>query len=230
VIGGRDRRLHVLLTHLHLDHIQGLMFFAPLFDRQVEATVWGPPGAGRTLRERLARYISNPLSPIVRELPARVTFEDTPPSPWRIGNVEVKASLVSHRGPTLGYRLTEDRTSVCYLPDHEPGLGQDLATANASWISGRGLGRDASLLIHECQYAEDEYRAHRGWGHSSLPDALSFARRCEPRHLLLFHHDPGHNDARLDALGADAVGRWAELGGPGRVEVAREGSVIDLAA
>jgi phosphoribosyl 1,2-cyclic phosphodiesterase len=225
------RRLHVLLTHLHLDHIQGLMHFAPLFDREAEVTVWGPPGAGRPLRARLARYISNPLSPIeIRELPAHVTFEDVPSTPWRIGEVELEANLVAHRGPTLGYRLSEAGASLCYLPDHEPGLGEDLSSASTSWISGHGLARDTSLLIHDCQYTEAEYRTHRGWGHSSLPDTLAFARRCEPRALLLFHHDPGHNDARLEALSAEALGCWAELGGEGGVEMAREGRMIDLAA
>jgi phosphoribosyl 1,2-cyclic phosphodiesterase len=228
-IVGRERRLHVLLTHLHLDHIQGLMFFAPLFDPEAEVTVWGPPGAGATLRDRLARYISSPLSPIeIRDLPARVTFRDAPSSPWRIGDVRLSASLVSHRGPTLGYRLSEDGASLCYLPDHEPGLGQDLAKAAARWISGHGLARETSLLIHDCQYDAAEYRARRGWGHSSLPDALSFARRCGPRHLVLCHHDPGHDDARLTALGVDAVGRWDELRGEGPVEMAREGRTIEL--
>jgi phosphoribosyl 1,2-cyclic phosphodiesterase len=228
---GGNRRLHVLLTHLHLDHIQGLMFFAPLFDREVEVTVWGPPGSGKTLSERLARYISNPLSPIeIRELPACVTFADAPQTPWRIGDIEIEASLVAHRGTTLGYRLSENGTSLCYLPDHEPGLGQDLSRTDASWISGHGLAHEASLLIHDCQYTETEYRAHRGWGHSSLPDTLTFAGRCAPRHLLLFHHDPGHDDASLEALGADAIGRWAQLGREGPVEMAREGRVIELAA
>jgi phosphoribosyl 1,2-cyclic phosphodiesterase len=230
-IGGRDRCLHVLLSHLHLDHIQGLMFFAPLFDPEVEVTVWGPPGAGKTLRERLARYISSPLSPIeIRELPANVTFEDVPATPWRIGEVELEASLVAHRGPTLGYRLSEDGASLCYLPDHEPGLGQDLSRTEASWISGSGLARDAWLLIHDCQYTEAEYRAHRGWGHSSVPDALTFAGRCGPQHLLLFHHDPAHDDVRLEALGAEAIERWAQLGRDGRVEMAREGRVIEPVA
>jgi phosphoribosyl 1,2-cyclic phosphodiesterase len=227
-IEGCHRRLHVLLSHLHLDHIQGLMFFAPLFDRDVQVTVWGPPGAGRTLRERLARYISDPLSPIeIRELPARVTFQDAPSTPWHIGDIELKASLVAHRGPTLGYRLSEGGASLCYLPDHEPGLGQDLSRSEAAWISGHDLAHDTSLLIHDCQYTEAEYRAHRGWGHSSLPDALTFAASCGPRHLLLFHHHPGHDDAQLEALGTEASERWAQLHRDARVEMAREGRVIE---
>ena len=78
VLLGRRRHLHILLTHLHLDHIQGLLFFAPLFDRQAEITVWAPPGQA-PLRRRLARYLSNPLSPVeIRDLPARVAFEEVP--------------------------------------------------------------------------------------------------------------------------------------------------------
>ena len=223
-MAGRCRRLHLLLTHLHLDHIQGLMFFAPFFDPEVEITIWGPPAAGRTLRKRLARYISNPLSPIeIGELPARVTFRDVPAEPWRIGDIEVKASLVAHRGTTLGYRLEETGTSLCYLPDHEPALGQDLSTGPTAWMSGYGLARDASLLIHDCQYTESEYPAHRGWGHSSLPDALSFARRCEAQRVLLVHHDPAHDDGFLEELSREASDRWAQA------RLGREGDVFDLA-
>ena len=226
---GSSRRLHVLLTHLHLDHIQGLMFFAPFFDREAEITVWGPPAPRRSLQERLARYISAPLSPIeIRDLPAKVVFKSAPLVPWRIGGVEIKAAPVSHRGPTLGYRLTEDGSSLCYLPDHEPALGQDVASANAAWISGHALARQASVLIHDCQYADAEYGARRGWGHSRLSDALAFAARCAPGRLLLFHHDPEHDDARLEALGEEASERWAELGEPGTAEMAREGRSLDV--
>ena len=136
--------------------------------------------------------------------------------------------MVSHRGPTLGYRLSENGTSVCYLPDHEPALGQDLGASRSHWISGHGLARDASLLIHDGQYAENEYPAHRGWGHSSLPDALVFGRLSNARRLLLFHHDPWHDDGFLDALGREASDRWSRLGGDGRPELAREGEVLEL--
>jgi phosphoribosyl 1,2-cyclic phosphodiesterase len=228
-ISGRCRQVHVLLTHLHLDHIQGLTFFAPLFDPAVEVTVWGPPAAGRALRERLARFISSPLCPVeIRELPAHVNFEDAPSSPWRIGGVEVRAALVAHRGPTLGYRLTADTASLCYLPDHEPGLGQDLARAGPAWISGHALAAGASLLIHDCQYADAEYRARRGWGHSSVSDALAFAHRAGSASTLLFHHDPGHDDAHLDAIGEEAARRWTLLERDGNIEMAREGRSIEL--
>ena len=229
-IAGKSHRLHILLTHLHLDHIQGLMFFAPFFDPNVEVTIWGPPTVGKPLRERLGRYISNPLSPLeLRDLPAKVTFRDSPSSPWRIGGVTVKAALVAHRGPTLGYRLAEGDASLCYLPDHEPGLGVPLFACEPSWISGHALAQDTSLLIHDCQYADREYRAHRGWGHSSVSDALAFAQRAEAHQVLLFHHDPGHDDAALDALGGEAAGRWERLQGHGPLELAREGRVIELA-
>lgn len=230
-LAGRSRRLHVLLTHLHLDHIQGLMFFAPFFDPEAEITVWGPPAAGRALRMRLARYISDPISPIeIGELPARVTFRDVPPEPWRVGAVELRAALVSHRGATLGYRLSENGTSLCYMPDHEPALGQSLASSPADWISGHELARGASVLIHDGQYTEREYRAHVAWGHSSLPDALLFAERSEVQRLVLTHHDPWHNDDLLESLEREAWERWAHLGGEARVRLGREGYVLDLAA
>jgi phosphoribosyl 1,2-cyclic phosphodiesterase len=228
-LAGRARTVHILLTHLHLDHIQGLMFFAPLFDPSVEVTIWGPPGDDRPLRERLGRYLSHPLSPIeIRDLPARVTFEDVSPAPWRVGELEVKAALVAHRGPTLGYRLTCEGTTVCYLPDHEPGLGEDLSSAPGEWISGYALAKEASLLIHDCQYDAVEYSMRRGWGHSQVSDAVTFARRANCRQVLFAHHDPDHDDARLEQIEVDVAQRWERLGGEGKPLLARESQVINL--
>lgn len=228
-LAGRGRPIEVLLTHLHLDHIRGLLFFAPLFDPEAEVTVWGPPAGGRMLRDRLARYLSSPLSPVeIRDLPARVSFRDAPTGSWELAGVRVRAALVVHRGPTLGYRLEDGGSSLCYLPDHEPGLGADLTACAPAWISGHGLAREASLLIHDCQYTDDEYRLHRGWGHSSLSDALAFARQAAPARVMLFHHDPLHDDPMLEAIGREATGRWRELGGEGEVELAREGQAVAL--
>jgi ribonuclease BN (tRNA processing enzyme) len=222
--------VNILLTHLHLDHIQGLMFFPPCFHADAEITIWGPASPEALLEHRIARYISAPLSPVeVRELPCSVSFRDTPPSEWRIGSATIVCEAVNHRGPTLGFRITEGDTTVCYIPDHEPVLGTELETVDPEWISGFDLARDADLLIHDCQYTDDEYPGHVGWGHSGMSDALTFASRVGARRLLLFHHDPLHADDFLDRLHAEARERWASHGGdPSLVEMAMEGGELEV--
>jgi phosphoribosyl 1,2-cyclic phosphodiesterase len=223
-------RLHILLTHLHLDHIQGLVFFAPAFRAQTEIVIWGPASPEASLRDRIARYISAPLSPVeVRELPCDVSFRHCPETEWEIGSARIRAASVSHRGPTLGYRIDDGDSSLAYIPDHEPALGVDLDELDEDWISGFALARDASLLIHDGQYADAEYPEHIGWGHSSLSHSLSFARRTGARRSVLFHHDPLHSDDFLDGLGREAKERWASLGGgDGEIELGIEGAEYEL--
>jgi phosphoribosyl 1,2-cyclic phosphodiesterase len=229
-LAGTPGPIHILVTHLHLDHIVGLGFFEPFFDAGADVTVWGPPDPSGTLRERVSRYISDPLSPLeIKALPAHVTFADVPRGPWRIGDVEVRAEFVAHRGPTLGYRLQADGASVCYLPDHEPADGQDVARADSASLSGYELARGASLLIHDCQYADEEYPARRGWGHSCVSDALRYARRCHAGHVVLFHHDPWHDDSQLEAMWQQVQVGWPRIGGTAPIEMAREGHTIVLA-
>ena len=223
-------RVGILLTHLHLDHIQGLMFFPPCFRSDAEITIWGPSSPEASLEDRVARYISAPLSPVeVRELPCSVAFRDAPATEWQIGDVLIRAEAVTHRGPTLGYRLTDGETTLCYIPDHEPALGAPLAQVENEWISGYDLARGADLLIHDCQYTDQEYPAHVGWGHSALSDTLTFADRVGARRALLFHHDPLHTDEMLDALGATASAAWGELGhADDTIGLAREGDEFEV--
>ena len=227
-----EQPVNILLTHLHMDHIQGFMFFSPVFQPRSEIVVWGPASPEASLRDRIARYISAPLAPVeVRELPSLLTFHEADSLEWEIGSARVRAQAVNHRGPTLGYRIEDNGRVLCYIPDHEPGLGPPLASVEDEWISGFDLAHGADLLIHDCQYTDAEYEHHLGWGHSPVSDALEFAHRTGPGQVLLFHHDPLHSDAFLDRLSDEICERWRELGGaPGQVRLATERLEVDLGA
>ena len=231
-LGSSGGHVHVLLSHLHLDHIQGLLFFAPLFEPSARVTIWGPTLPGRSLQASIGRYLSAPLTPVeVRELPSQLDFRDCPVTEWAIGTARIRAEAVTHRGPTLGFRIEDDGLSLCYLPDHEPALIGDIGSLEPEWISGHGLAREADLLIHDCQYTDDEYPLHLGWGHSSLSQALQFAHAARARNTLLFHHDPYHGDDMLDAMLDGARADWAARGNdPAQLAMASERLEITVAA
>jgi phosphoribosyl 1,2-cyclic phosphodiesterase len=204
-------RLDLLLTHLHMDHIQGLGFFAPFYQPDREIHVWGPPSTTQDLRARLTRYLSPPLFPVrLRELPCRLTLHEVPAEEFEAGPFHVTAALVCHPGPTVGYRVSADGTAVAYLPDHEPALGWGVVPAAPDWVSGVALAAGVDVLIHDAQYAPSEYPEHVGWGHSALTHTLAFARLAGVRRLVTFHHDPAHDDATLDRMleEATAAGAW----------------------
>jgi phosphoribosyl 1,2-cyclic phosphodiesterase len=228
-LAGRARRIDILLTHLHLDHIQGLMFFAPLFMPDTEVIIWGPPDAD-TLPERLARYLSPPLTPLhLHELPARISFRACPPGEWEIGPARIQAGHVAHPGPTLGYRISEGDTSLCYIPDQELALAPPRSARERRSLPAFDLAHGASLLVHDCQYTDDEYPSHIGWGHSRLGDVLAFASLTEAQRLLLFHHDPLHDDDQLDRLYAEALARWSAAGlSPREILMAAELQELEL--
>jgi phosphoribosyl 1,2-cyclic phosphodiesterase len=192
--------LRVCLTHLHLDHVEGLGFFAPLWAAGWKLRFWGPPSATTPLRDRVSRYLSPPLFPVgLAEAPAETVFEDVPREPWRVGSAVIEAAAVEHRGPTVGYRIEDEGQVLVYLPDHEPYLTAALDD-EPRWISGWALAAGADLLLHDSQYTADEYANRLGWGHSSVVHAAAFARAAGVRRLAMFHHDPMRSDAELDGL------------------------------
>jgi phosphoribosyl 1,2-cyclic phosphodiesterase len=221
-------RVDLLLTHLHLDHIQGLGFFAPLYAEETEVHLWGPASTTLDLKARLTRYLSPPLFPVhLRDLPcpSRLHFHDMPGGEFAIGPFRVRADLVCHPGPTVGYRVETDAATLTYLPDHEPALGVRHFPLSEEWTSGASLARGADLLIHDAQYTPEEYETHVGWGHSSWRQAFAFAGLVGARHLVPFHHDPSHSDRYLDTVFSEAVA--SELP-PFIVTPGTEGAVFDL--
>ena len=198
--------VHVCLTHLHLDHVEGLGFFAPLWRAGWKLQFWGPPSTTATLRERISRYLSPPLFPIgLSEAAAEAVFEDVPREPWRLGTAVIEAHAVEHRGPTVGYRIEEEGRVLVYLPDHEPYLTAAVDD-EPEWISGWALAAGADLLFHDSQYTTDEYGGRLGWGHSSAAHAAAFSRAAGVRRLAMFHHDPMRSDRELEELHREVAG------------------------
>lgn len=193
-------RIDILLSHLHMDHVQGLPFFGPLLDPVSEVHIWGPVSTTQGLRERLSRYLSPPLFPImVRDL-ANVFFHDVPPGEFDIGSIHVQADLVSHPGSTLGYRLEDSGSILGYVPDHEPALGARDFPGRPEWTSGFDIAVGADVLIHDAQYTDEEYAGRIGWGHTSTTQLARFSEMAEVKRVVTFHHDPSHSDAALDLL------------------------------
>jgi phosphoribosyl 1,2-cyclic phosphodiesterase len=221
-------RIDILLTHLHMDHIQGLGFFGPLYRPDVEVHVWGPASSTMSLDARLSRYLSPPLFPVhLRDLPC-ITCHEVPRPTFEIGPFRIRTALICHPNPTVGYRIEEAGRSAAYLPDHEPALGlEDGEWLEPEWISGYELAAGADLLIHDAQFTEAEYACCVGWGHSAYRHAFEFAARVGAKEMVLFHHDPAHDDATLDRLLAEARRRFKPAF---RVSAGCEGAVFEVGA
>jgi ribonuclease BN (tRNA processing enzyme) len=222
----QPKRVDILLTHLHMDHIQGIGFFIPLYIPGLEIHIWGPASTTMRLWSRLARYMSPPLFPVrLRELPCNLALHEVPCGEFTIGSFTVNSQLICHPGPTVGFRIQQGESVVTYIPDHEPALGAPTFPISAGWTSGFALARNADLLIHDAQYDDAEYQRCIGWGHSSVRDACAFARLAGARQLMPFHHDPAHTDSQLDAM-AESARNFCD--GSFHVVEGKEGTELEL--
>jgi phosphoribosyl 1,2-cyclic phosphodiesterase len=213
---GHDGPIHLLLTHLHLDHVEGLGFFAPFWEPGVELHLWGPGSPLHTLEERISRFVSPPLFPLqVSDSPAELHFHDLPGGAWQIGGATIRAGEVLHPGPTVGYRIEEVGMSLAYIPDHEPALGLNggFEHVTQDWLPGFDVAAGATVLLHDAQLTEEEYAARVGWGHSSVDAAVAFARSAGAERLVLFHHDPMRGDDDVERLATYAQSLWPGANG-----------------
>ena len=220
------KRVDVLLTHLHMDHLQGLPFFAPVRNPDIETHIWGPASTMMSLKSRLQRYVSPPLFPVsIRDLSPILHFHELSFDMFEIGEFCIISQLVIHPNPTVGYRIRHRDKTVTYLPDHEPMLGALSFPRSPEWTSGYALAEGADLLIHDTQYTPEEYQTRIGFGHSNMVQAFEFAALANVKHLIPFHHDPDHSDDQLDGMISDAM----KMVAPGfDVTPGLEGTILDL--
>lgn len=221
-----EKRVDIFLTHLHMDHIQGLAFCKPLFMPDREVHIWGPGGSSEDLITRLNRFLSPPLFPIpLRDIPSKLTVHELSNTTWTFGKFEITTEFISHPGPTLGFRIQSGTKTLAYIPDHEPVIGKDHLYPEDEWVSGFGLALDSDLLIHDSQYSKKEYDNKIGWGHSSLEMAAEFCTRTRAKRLIMFHHDPAHPDSERTRMFQEFKSA-SDCTFP--VELAVQGQVIEI--
>ncbi len=222
-----------LLTHLHWDHVQGLPFFTPLLRDGAELDVYAPPpGDGDTVADVMARTIKPPLFPVPLDaLPGTIRFHDVGDHEFTIDGrsgddshpIDVMSRYVPHVGPTCGYRVTWNGRTVSYLSDHQqPSDGSFAATPGAL-----ELCQGADVLIHDAQYTAAEFARKNTWGHCMVEYAVWLAGEAGVRTLVLFHHDPAHDDEMVDVLAANANAAGRRRGFD--VLAAREGLTLTVA-
>jgi len=219
----RPLNLTLLISHTHWDHIQGLPFFGPLYDSRCRLRILGGEGARKSLVAALMGQMESSYFPVsFTDLPSNIEIEELREFNFAVGNTLVRAHRANHPGFCVGYRLFSPEVIICFFPDAEPRPGVDEELID--------FIRDADVLILDSQYDRAEYRQHRGWGHGSVEASVKLALRARVRKLILFHHDPTHDDRIIDGFVRHARALVRQQGGKLKVEAAREGLTLELGA
>ncbi len=204
LVGESDLEIHALVSHMHWDHIQGVPFFLPLHRPDTTMHIYGPGHIDETMGAAFDRFMAPPFFPIhFGDLPSTIDFRDDDGTEFMIDEAVVRSAVVPHTGLTYGYRVTLGGVSVAYVPDHQEPVG-DPSHVDPAVLD---LCADVDVLIHDAQFVATEFGSRPDWGHCTIDYAVEVAAQSRARTLVLFHHDPAHDDDMLDRMRSDVIHR-----------------------
>lgn len=208
---------HIFLSHFHWDHIQGIPFFGPLYSSPDNYFFFHSSSRTRGLQRAIEEQMSDPYFPVdMSEMAAHRNFYDIEEDRIAFDECIVQSMWLNHPQGCLGFRIETKDQVVVYATDNEP--GHPVFDKNV-----RQLAEGADVLIYDAQYLPEEYEAQkRGWGHSHWREAVNIVMESGAKELVLFHHDPDHDDKMVDSVVQKAREHYP------KVRAASEGLVIEF--
>jgi phosphoribosyl 1,2-cyclic phosphodiesterase len=231
-VGKPGLKGHILISHTHWDHIQGIPFFDPFFPPGNEWDIYAPKGLGQSLHDTLAGQMQYDYFPVrLDQMGAKIRYHELIEGDFQIGDLMVRTQYMNHTALTLGYRLEADGAALVYASDHEP-FSRHLASGKGE-IQGQDRRHceflaGADLVIHDAQFTLNEYASKIGWGHSTVEYAIAMSREAEVGRLALTHHDPLRTDDAIDDIVRNARDDQCNMSPAFEIFAAAEGQSLEL--
>jgi phosphoribosyl 1,2-cyclic phosphodiesterase len=195
---GGSKDFNIIFTHAHWDHLMGFPFFKPIYTKGISLQLYGCPFAQASIREILSKSMSPPYFPVnLEDLRADISYHGACSGGFEIGPIQITPILLSHPNQGIGYKFVEDGKSFVFLTDNELTYKHPGGLDYREYLE---FSANADLLIHDSEYTREEYRATKGWGHSTFEDSLQLAMEAHVRQFGLFHHNQDRTDAALDRI------------------------------
>lgn len=221
----------ILLSHAHWDHIQGLPFFAPLFQEGHEFTIRGAPEALASIEQALRAQMEPAVFPVSFDAYRSQVHFRALSEIERGDGYALRTHALRHPGGAIGYRITDGNPgapALVYISDNELGHAEGYESAPGWRDALVSFARDASLLVHDAMYTADEYELHRGWGHSRYEDVVDLALDAGVHRLVLYHHHPERSDIAMREQVAACQERARASGARLEVLAAAEGTTLTV--
>ena len=230
-----DDPLDILLSHYHWDHIQGIPFFVPIYQKGRKINFYGTPGSEKSVKKLLSDQMEKEYFPVnIDEVPADITFKNIKPNEsFKLDGLEINTYSVYHPSPTLTFKVCENNKCVVYMTDNELDVRGEDDTNIYEKLKSKNVGLidfcyGCEYLIHDMMFDENLIESKIGWGHSSNKALANFAIMANVKNLVFFHYNPEYTDEKIDQLVESTIKVLKKNGSDINCIASKEGLTLSL--